>query len=234
MPGRCPLCPCELVPVRAGEVEVRTCPKCAGLWFEAGTLELFPDRPSTRSFVAASDRAPYRCNGGEHPVDRTLARCPICGGVPARCPRCSGALARIPTPVCAVDACSSCGGVWLDAGEFELLEKVRLPLPAGAMRGWEVPAAFRMGAANPKRDPWTAPGQTEPVTGATGSVAQPLTCRHCGVRMSAQQAWAFGGDTYCGSCRPPEAVSGADANADSAWWYDVLDPLLRLWSRVAK
>ena len=39
-----------------------------------------------------------------------------------KCPRCGGTLKEVEHHNVKIDQCSSCNGVWLDAGEIELLE----------------------------------------------------------------------------------------------------------------
>jgi hypothetical protein len=153
----------------------------------------------------------------------------------------------VPTPVCAVDVCVQCEGIWLDAGEFELLEKVdwdapehALP-PAPARGGWEVPAATD---AAELADPWRAPGQSEPLAQRTGGDrAHPFSCRHCGAALSVYDAWAYDGESYCAGCRPKGAVSGRELPPDFGpdpggliyhrrygFWADILEGLFRTWS----
>ncbi len=43
------------------------------------------------------------------------------------CPSCGSRLAWVVTSACPIDVCPRCEGVWLDAGEFELLEGVTNP-----------------------------------------------------------------------------------------------------------
>jgi uncharacterized protein len=42
-----------------------------------------------------------------------------------KCPKCGNDLKEITSNQVAIDVCHSCGGIWLDAGELELLRKVR-------------------------------------------------------------------------------------------------------------
>jgi Zn-finger nucleic acid-binding protein len=131
----CPLCENEpLRPLRVSTVEVDTCPRCHGLWFDPGELERFPDRPPTRAFLAAARQAPSRCGKRGHLVPREQATCTTCRSEPMSCPGCGSRLARVETSACALDVCTRCEGVWLDAGGFESLEGVTNPQarPAGA------------------------------------------------------------------------------------------------------
>ncbi len=42
---------------------------------------------------------------------------------PGLCPKCGGALAERKVEEVAVDECGSCHGIWLDAGELEVLSR---------------------------------------------------------------------------------------------------------------
>src|SRR5688500_11875373 len=42
-----------------------------------------------------------------------------------KCPKCGGTLAEQDMASVKVDVCSSCGGMWLDAGELDLLRQVQ-------------------------------------------------------------------------------------------------------------
>lgn len=132
----CPLCENEpLRPLRVSDVEVDTCPRCHGLWFDRGELERFPDRPPVRAFLAAARQAPSRCRKRGHLVAREQAVCATCRSAPVACPGCGSRLGRVVTSACSLDVCPRCEGVWLDAGQFELLEGVTNPQarPAGGV-----------------------------------------------------------------------------------------------------
>ncbi len=42
-------------------------------------------------------------------------------GVSLKCPKCDGTLAELTYEDVVIDRCTACNGVWLDAGELELL-----------------------------------------------------------------------------------------------------------------
>jgi Zn-finger nucleic acid-binding protein len=113
--------------------------------------------------------------------------------------------------------CTSCEGVWLDAGELELLENVQGPTPApttGTAANWEIAAPTDAGV-----DPWHAPGAARalpPLSKLPGSRYSSLCCEHCGVHLQVREAHVLNGDVYCASCRPQGAVSGASLPKDVA------------------
>lgn len=88
---------------RAPDVELDGCPKCGGLWFDAGELGAVLG-----------------------PVAQRRAQIPAHAKVNERlrCPRCGDALAWFcfPGSTTVIDACRGCQGVWLDAGEAKSLQ----------------------------------------------------------------------------------------------------------------
>lgn len=224
MARSCPLCPSQaLSSVMASDVEVEVCPRCHGMWFDGGELERFPDRPSVRPFLPAARQAASRCRKLGHLVPRSLAACASCRSLPVGCPACGARLSLVVTSACAIDVCVQCEGVWLDAGEFELLQGVTGPAPTktapekkAAASGWEVPEATAVGP-----DLWRGPGSDRPLhplplLEARLSSASTMACAHCGRQTSLGQAWAKDGDVYCGDCRPAGATSGARLPKDSS------------------
>ena len=217
--GNCPICERQaLKPITVQSVEIETCSRCGGLWFESGKLQRFPDRPSAKALLPLAQHAPGRCRRAGHPVAQALMRCATCGSPPAECPSCNLRLAMVLTPACAIDVCVRCEGVWLDAGEFEALRGMagfattserRMPPSPG---GWEIPAP-----STPAKDPWLGPGQLQAPFKASEipNVRAPFSCRQCGASLSVANAWAFDGEIYCEACRPPGAVSSRDLPTDS-------------------
>jgi Zn-finger nucleic acid-binding protein len=88
------------------------CPSCAGLWLDGDSLTAVS--PALASLaVHGSDLPPA--------PERRAVTCPRCG-VPARMAVMRGV---------ALDVCASCTGVWLDAGEYEVITKAdAAPEPA--------------------------------------------------------------------------------------------------------
>ncbi len=197
------------------------------MWFDKGELELFPDRPSSRVFLAAARVAPSRCKKLQHSVPRASAACLTCRSAPVSCPNCSARLGLVPTPNCVVDVCAQCEGIWLDAGELEALEgygqpSAAAPAAAADTAGWEIPAP----AVQEGRDAWEAPGHHGPLPHShqRANALRPFECRHCSAALDAQSAWAHAGELYCGNCRPPEAVDGG---ADPYWLSDLISRVAR-------
>ncbi|HEX8825383.1 MAG TPA: zf-TFIIB domain-containing protein [Archangium sp.] len=154
----CPLCEHEsLRPLSVSDVEVDTCPRCHGLWFDRGELDTLLDRPSTGPYLAAQAR-----------------RAEASRSVPVSCPACRQRLALVVTTAGSFDVCPRCEGVWLEAGRFEQLRGVTSL-------------------------------QARPV-GAKAPGGAPLACSECQAGLQLRSAFAYEGDVYCATCRPPGAV----------------------------
>lgn len=172
----CPHCEHEpLRPLCVSDVEVETCPRCHGLWFDRGELDALLERPSTSPYLAAQARQAQasRCRRQGHTVPHSRPVCDRCGSVPVSCPACGERLALVVTTAGTFDVCPRCLGVWLEAGLFEQLRGVTnlQAKPAGAK-----------------------------------TAGAPLACSECGVGLQVRGAFAYQGDVYCATCRPPGAV----------------------------
>lgn len=107
---KCPHCSVEFVSANLSEVPVHECPSCHGIWFERGELEQTADHAAPNlawmDFELWKDQELFN-------VTESALKCPADGQGMA-------AIHYGDTGV-TVDHCVKCGGVWLDAGEFENL-----------------------------------------------------------------------------------------------------------------
>lgn len=87
----------------AGSVELDVCEACGGAWFDHGELTAYLKRR-----VAAAPPGPALDGKRRDALDERVADCPRCGLFLEK---------KRLGPVRA-DVCATCGGVWLDAGEF--------------------------------------------------------------------------------------------------------------------
>lgn len=103
---KCPKCHSPMGQVSYESIEVDRCTGCKGLWFDAGEMQALKKARVAEDIDTGDPRTGERFNS----VDRY------------NCPRCGGGMIRM------VDArqshiwyeqCSSCNGLFLDAGEFE-------------------------------------------------------------------------------------------------------------------
>ncbi len=101
---KCPRCESALIVVEYNDVELDWCPKCEGLWFDSGEMEL----------VAAQM--------GNPSASASLARPAITAEKKLKCPECGKTMEKRLlgdfAPVVA-DVCPRCNGLWLDHGELE-------------------------------------------------------------------------------------------------------------------
>jgi len=127
--NNCPKCGDEALAGAEGPggVAVDQCPRCRGVWLDAGELE---------SLLRAGDgAAPDLSLINPAPSD-------------IKCPRCGDKMRRggLLNPLLLADRCSACGGFWLDSGELPRLKELTdrgAPAAPGRPRG--APAGSGMG-----------------------------------------------------------------------------------------
>lgn len=107
---KCPRCSVELVSANLSEVPVHECPECHGIWFKRGKLEQTADQAAPNlawmDFELWKDQELFN-------VTESALECPADGH--------GMAAIHYGDDGVTVDHCVQCGGVWLDAGEFESL-----------------------------------------------------------------------------------------------------------------
>lgn len=92
----------------ASGLEVESCAKCAGMWFDENTLPRFLESATfKRNYL---DQKPHR-NESDFTINTTARTCPRC---------------RIPMDDClfggvTLDRCSRCHGLWFDGGELAVV-----------------------------------------------------------------------------------------------------------------
>ena len=91
------------------QLEIDSCPQCAGLWFDAQELQQFYSSPQLKNMFMPSRT--YKPESHTFEIT-TKAR---------KCPRCPVALLRTQVGDIYVDICPKCSGVWLDDGELDRL-----------------------------------------------------------------------------------------------------------------
>ena len=104
----CPKCSSEALveTLSLGNIPLDVCPGCSGIWFDKGELEEL-----------------LKQSQNWHSADFTLINPKAEGLV---CPRCKNNMTRggMVNPLLLVDRCQSCGGIWLDAHELDLVRKL--------------------------------------------------------------------------------------------------------------
>lgn len=100
-----------------GDVVVERCSLCSGIWLDRGELERIQE---IREHDYSKELAGLDLVGLAYEQARQAARPGI------SCPRCKVPLVPEEYAYCSqilVDRCIDCGGVWLDAGEVQALER---------------------------------------------------------------------------------------------------------------
>jgi uncharacterized protein len=115
---KCPACGYLLTSRKAGDISVDTCEGgCGGVWFDNFELR--------RVDAAGAESLSHVARDPMLRVDHESKR---------RCPRCADQVmrrrffSRLRGVV--VDECPECAGLWLDAGEFEAVQKESVALAA--------------------------------------------------------------------------------------------------------
>jgi Zn-finger nucleic acid-binding protein len=117
---QCPKCKSELVNgVISDMLLTKHCRECAGEWISGHNYQVWrserPAAPANRDVLAQNYHLPYTPS----PLDAKAAPCPECGPMMAR-----GKIA-LKQPFY-LEHCLSCGGIWCDRGEWEVLERLQL------------------------------------------------------------------------------------------------------------
>lgn len=100
-----------------GDVVVDRCTTCAGIWLDAGELR---DVQETIEHDYSHQLGRIDTVAAAYALARQKAQADV------DCPKCGKALHTREYGFCSqilVDRCAECGGVWLDAGELQTLEK---------------------------------------------------------------------------------------------------------------
>lgn len=117
---KCPKCCAAMGAVNFEDVEVERCTSCGGLWFDALEHEYLKTRPGSES-IDTGDANQGRGNNETGQIS---------------CPRCHARMIRMvdhAQPHIWYEQCSTCGGVYFDAGEFRDFKSYT---PADLWRRW--------------------------------------------------------------------------------------------------
>ncbi|MEP0767257.1 MAG: zf-TFIIB domain-containing protein [Fimbriimonadia bacterium] len=149
----CPKCHDRLEAVDIRGVRVDACPKCAGIWFDAGELkQLQASGPS--AWVDLEARIAPRSEEAAVWPGHTMKVCPQCS-LPMLAYR------FLYDSNITLDECNGCGGVWVDDNELaamaEFLERTEKEL-AGLPKTKLTPEEMDRIAAKARMSPRTASG----------------------------------------------------------------------------
>ena len=120
---RCPSCQSELRQYTYHGTEIDVCPKCNGVWFDAGELpefvhNLLTDRPDIRPAPPEPDKKAIPPDLISEPV--------------RSCPRCRTSMRKFhyaSDSSIILDKCDPCGGIWCDGPEIGRLASVAKGYP---------------------------------------------------------------------------------------------------------
>lgn len=101
----CPKCQSEMEKIRHGQIEVDRCTLCKGLWFDMLELERLREMEGSEAIDIGSPEEGRKWN------QVTRVNCPDCKT------RMIPMVDRVQTHIW-YEACPTCYGVFLDAGEF--------------------------------------------------------------------------------------------------------------------
>ena len=102
---KCPKCKHDMEAIEYEGVEVDRCKSCKGIWFDVGESEWLFGEDAANAIDTGDPSVGQRTNQ----IDRY------------RCPRCDGGMMRRTEPKkkqIKYEECSSCRGMFFDAGEF--------------------------------------------------------------------------------------------------------------------
>jgi Zn-finger nucleic acid-binding protein len=110
----CPKCRQDTIVVEHRQIELDYCPKCEGVWFDAGELNLF--------LQCAKLASPEL-------MMRNIVSLPAVesSGKPPKCPICGQGMKEVAIgqPAINIDVCRRADGLWFDGGELrELLKQL--------------------------------------------------------------------------------------------------------------
>ncbi len=104
---KCPACSNMMIVVEHEQIELDYCPDCAGVWFDAGELELLLETMQLEQSVLSLDSI---LTSPEGKSDEKKRKCPIC-----RRKMKKATVGHDPEVL--IDACSRGDGLWFDASE---------------------------------------------------------------------------------------------------------------------
>ncbi len=147
----CPKCKSDMFVVEYSRIELDYCPKCQGVWFDSGELELLLEPAgleSPRLFLDDILKSPEASTAEK----------------PHRCPVCTRKMKKISigdrTGII-IDVCRRDDGLWFDGGELEHLLKGPVTEAAGGREAQQVASFLRGVFQTPKQMTENAQGSKD-------------------------------------------------------------------------
>ena len=116
----CPGCKSQTIVVERNKIELDYCPRCRGVWFDSGELDLLL---TSLSMGACSAFISDILAGTENKSTEKSRRCPHCAQKMRK-----STVGEDPKIM--IDACRRGDGLWFDAGELDNLLKQLAQKPA--------------------------------------------------------------------------------------------------------
>lgn len=117
---KCPKCSATMEALEFDEIDVDRCTSCGGLWFDMLERETLKERAGSEA-IDTGDPAKGQANNAMGNIT---------------CPSCHARMVRMvdhDQPHIWYEQCSTCGGVYFDAGEFK---DYKQHTPADLIRRW--------------------------------------------------------------------------------------------------
>ncbi len=120
----CPVCPgvnLEKAPV-SENLLLDHCPRCGGVWFDAGEVDRLPECNPGDFWAVVSRRSEVvraLCQHCQALVPRDTDHCPACNKAQQfKCPTCDEPMQKVGDGDLRLDHCSRCKGLWFDHHEL--------------------------------------------------------------------------------------------------------------------
>ncbi len=104
---KCPVCKSIMIVVEHEHIELDYCVECAGVWFDAGELELLLETMQLAGSILSVDSI---LTSPEEKSSEKKRKCPICGKKMKK-----ATIGHDPEVL--IDACVRGDGLWFDSGE---------------------------------------------------------------------------------------------------------------------
>jgi len=116
-------------PPRDGDLVLDHCPRCGGVWFEAGEVQRLRGIDAGalwKEIVRREDVHAMRCHSCQGLVPRTEPACPACGWkVELACPECERPMRIQEKDGMRLDYCAHDKGVWFDHDELTAIWRMK-------------------------------------------------------------------------------------------------------------
>jgi Zn-finger nucleic acid-binding protein len=112
----------KIRPEGTAELWLDHCPRCGGIWFDEGEVELLRSsnpRSLTTKVRISEAASRMQCHSCHASMARNLSKCTACGWQNVLdCPRCEKPLTPLQRDGLKIDVCKSCRGGWFDNSEL--------------------------------------------------------------------------------------------------------------------